>query len=315
MKEVSAQVKALNGELTEVEGKISELASTLPNLPDPDAPDGMTEEDSTELRVVGDPPEFDFEPLDHLELGERHGWIEMEAAAELSGSRFAYLLGDLVMVEMALVRYALETLRAEGFTPVAPPVLVREEALYGTGFFPGEREMIYEVPNDELFLVGTSEVSLASLKAGTRWMPGSCRCATRASRPASAARRARPAATRAGSSASTSSTRSRCSASSSPSESRREHERILALQEKILAALEIPYRVVDIAVGDLGASASRKFDCEGWIPSQQRYRELTSCSNTTDYQARRLRARYRPVRGGFSGGGPHTERHRGGRWT
>ena len=172
MKEVSAQVKALSGELAEVEGQISELAGTLPNLPDPGAPDGMTEEESTELRVVGDPPEFDFEPLDHLELGERHGWIEMEAAAELSGSRFAYLLGDLVMVEMALVRFALETLRAEGFTPAAPPVLVREQALYGTGFFPGEREMIYEVPKDELFLVGTSEVSLASLKAGATMEAG-----------------------------------------------------------------------------------------------------------------------------------------------
>ena len=136
MKEVSAQVKALNGELSEVEGKISELAGTLPNLPDPDAPDGMTEEDSTELRVVGDPPEFDFEPLDHLELGERHGWIEMEAAAEMSGARFAYLLGDLVMVEMALVRFALETLRAEGFTPVAPPVLAASRRCTGRASSP-----------------------------------------------------------------------------------------------------------------------------------------------------------------------------------
>ena len=213
----------------------------------------MTEEEATELREVGEPPEFDFEPLDHLELGERHGWIEMEAAAELSGSRFAYLLGDLVMVEMALVRFALETLRAEGFTPAAPPVLVREQALYGTGFFPGEREMIYEVPKDELFLVGTSEVSLASLHAGAdHGGRRSCRSATRASRPASAARPARPAGTPAASSASTSSTRSRCSASSSPTESAAEHERILALQERILSALEIPYRVVDIPVGDLG---------------------------------------------------------------
>ena len=297
MKEVSAQVKALNGELAEVEGQISDLAGTLPNLPDPDAPDGMTEEESTELRIVGDPPEFSFEPLDHLELGERHGWIEMEAAAELSGSRFAYLLGDLVMVEMALVRYALETLRAEGFTPAAPPVLVREQALYGTGFFPGEREMIYEVPKDELFLVGTSEVSLASLKAGATMEAGEL--PLRYAGFSTCFRREAGAAGR--------DTRGifrvhqfdkvEMFSFVEPSESAAEHERILALQEKILAALEIPYRVVDIAVGDLGASASRKFDCEGWIPSQQRYRELTSCSNTTDYQARRLKARYRPSEG------------------
>jgi len=297
MREVSAEVKALNGELTEVEGKIEELAGTLPNLPDPEAPDGMTEEDSSQLRVVGDPPEFSFEPVDHLELGERHGWIEMEAAAEVSGSRFAYLLGDLVMVEMALVRFALETLRAEGFTPAAPPVLVREQALYGTGFFPGEREMIYEVPKDELFLVGTSEVSLASLKAGATM--DAAELPLRYAGFSTCFRREAGAAGR--------DTRGifrvhqfdkvEMFSFVEPSASGEEHEKILALQERILSALEIPYRVVDIAVGDLGASASRKFDCEGWIPSQQRYRELTSCSNTTDYQARRLRARYRPSDG------------------
>ena len=117
------------------------------------------------LREVGEPPSFDFEVRDHLDLGLEHGWIEMEKAAEASGSRFAYLLGDLVMVELALIRLAVETVRAEGFEPVIPPVLVREWPLHGTGFFPGEREMIYEVERDELFLVGTSEVSLAALHA------------------------------------------------------------------------------------------------------------------------------------------------------
>ena len=176
-----------------------------------------------------------------------------------------------------------------------PPVLVREGPLYGTGFFPGEREMIYEVERDELFLVGTSEVSLAALHAGEILAAGRAAAfATRASRPASGARPARRARTRAGSSASTSSTRSRCSRSSSPSASREEHERLLAIQERILEALELPYRVVDIPVGDLGAPAARKFDCEAWIPSQERYREVTSCSNTTDYQARRLDCRFRP---------------------
>ena len=138
----------------------------LPNLPSPDAPDGDADADAVALREVGERRAFDFEVADHLDLGQRHGWIETEKAAEASGSRFAYLLGDLVMVELALVRLVVELVRAEGFEPVVPPVLVREGPLRGTGFFPGEREMIYEVPRDELFLVGTSEVSLAALHAG-----------------------------------------------------------------------------------------------------------------------------------------------------
>ena len=164
MKAVSAELKAMQAELTEVEERRDALASTLPNLPHPDAPDGG-EDDAVTLREVGEPPSFDFEVRDHLDLAVEHGWIEMEKAAAGSGSRFAYLLGDLVMVELALIRLAVETVRGEGFEPVVPPVLVREGPLYGTGFFPGEREMIYEVERDELFLVGTSEVSLAALHA------------------------------------------------------------------------------------------------------------------------------------------------------
>jgi len=295
--ELKAQLKELEPELARLKEAQDELLASIPNLPDPAAPDGMTEEDTKVLREVGERPDFGFEPLDHLELGQRHGWIEMEAAAAASGSRFAYLLGDLVFVEMALVRFALELLREKGFTAAVPPVLVREHALHGTGFFPGEREMIYEVPRDELFLVGTSEVSLAALHAerilSAEELPlryaGFSTCFRR---EAGAAGR---------------DTRgifrvhqfdkvemfSFCQ----PDASAAEHERILAIQERILAALEIPYRVVDIAVGDLGASASRKFDCEAWIPSEGRYRELTSCSNTTDYQARRLDCRYRPSDG------------------
>jgi seryl-tRNA synthetase len=270
---------------------------SLPNLPEPEAPDGETEEDNVTLREVGERPDFGFEPLDHLELGQRHGWIEMEAAAELSGSRFAYLMGDLVMLELVLVRFAMERIRAEGFRPTVPPVLVRERALFGTGVFPGEREMIYEVPKDELFLVGTSEVSLASLHADEimeaadlpRRYAGFSTCFRR---EAGAAGR---------------DTRGifrvhqfdkvEMFSFVEPGASPEEHERILAIQEAILGELEIPYRVVDIAVGDLGAPAARKFDCEAWIPSQGRFREVTSCSNTTDYQARRLSSRYRAAQG------------------
>ncbi len=260
-------------------------------------PDGETDEDNVTLREVGERPDFDFEPVDHLDLGQRHGWIEMEAAANTSGSRFAYLLGDLVLLELALVRFALELLRGEGFTPAIPPVLVREKALFGTGFFPGEREMIYEIPRDELFLVGTSEVSLASLHADQimeasdlpKRYAGFSTCFRR---EAGAAGR---------------DTRGifrvhqfdkvEMFSFVEPGVSREEHERLLAIQERIISALEIPYRVVDVAIGELGAPAARKFDCEAWIPSQERYREVTSCSNTTDYQARRLSSRYRPAQG------------------
>ncbi len=297
MRGVAAAVKKLEAELAQVEQARDELAATLPNLPHPDVPEGETDEDAKLVREVGEKPEFSFEVLDHLELGERHGWIDMEAAAAGSGSRFAYLLGDLVMVEMALVRMALETLGAEGLTPVSPPVLVRERALYGTGFFPGEREMIYEVPEDELFLIGTSEVSLASLHADQ--ILEAERLPLRYAGFSTCFRREAGAGGR--------DTRGifrvhqfdkvEMFSFVEPSESEAEHERILALQERILEALEIPYRVVEIPVGDLGAPASRKFDCEGWIPSQERYRELTSCSNTTDFQARRLECRFRPEPG------------------
>lgn len=295
--ELKAELKRMEPELASLEQRQQELLASLPNPPSPEAPDGDSDEDAVVLRESGQRPEFGFEPADHLELGERHGWIEMEAAARTSGSRFAYLIGDLVIVEMALIRFALETLRPEGFEPVAPPVLVREQALYGTGFFPGEREMIYEVPHDELFLVGTSEVSLASLHADS--IVGAGELPLRYAGLSTCFRRESGAAGR--------DTRGifrvhqfdkvEMFSFVEPDASGDEHESILALQERILGALEIPYRVVDIPVGDLGASAARKFDCEAWIPSQQRYRELTSCSNTTDFQARRLNSRYRAAEG------------------
>jgi seryl-tRNA synthetase len=297
MRELAAEIKRLEGELAEIEGKRDELARSLPNIPEPEAPDGDTEEDAVTLREVGERPRFEFDVRDHLELGERWGWIDMERAARASGSRFAYLMGDLVAVELALVRFALGLLADEGFVPVVPPVLVRERPLEGTGFFPGEREMIYEVPRDELFLVGTSEVSLAALHMDE--ILAVDEVPLRYAGLSTCFRREAGAAGR--------DTRGifrvhqfdkvEMFSFVEPDASRGEHERILGLQERILGELEIPYRVVDIAAGDLGAAAARKFDCEAWIPSQERYRELTSCSNTTDFQARRLACRYRPAEG------------------
>ncbi len=292
--ELKQTIDSGKAELEQVDADLQRVATALPNLPDPDAPEGMTEEDAVVLREEGEPPNFDFEPRDHLEIGSQLGLIDMEAGARVSGSRFAYLKGDLVLLELALVRFALDLVREEGHEPVVPPVLVREEALIGTGFLPGDRDQIYEVPKDELFLVGTSEVPLAALHADeiltAEQLPiryaGFSPCFRR---EAGAGGR---------------DTRGifrvhqfdkvEMFSFVEPSKSAEEHERLLAIEEHILAELEIPYRVVNVAAGDLGAPAAKKYDCEAWIPSQGRYRELTSCSNTTDYQARRLACRYRP---------------------
>jgi len=295
--ELKGTIESGKEELERVEADLERLATALPNLPDPGAPDGMTEEDAVVLREEGERPSFDFEPRDHLELGADLGLIDMEAGARVAGSRFAYLKGDLVLLELALVRFALDLVRGEGHEPVVPPVLVREEALVGTGFLPGDRDQIYEVPKDDLFLVGTSEVALAALHAGEILEAG--RLPLRYAGFSSCFRREAGAAGR--------DTRGifrvhqfdkvEMFSFVEPSRSVEEHERLLAIEERILTELEIPYRVVSVAAGDLGAPAAKKYDCEAWIPSQDRFRELTSCSNTTDYQARRLACRYRPDEG------------------
>src|SRR5436190_10405702 len=240
MRELGGRLKAREAELAQVEEARDELAATLPNLPDPDAPEGETDEDAVSLREVGERPEFDFEVRDHLDLGIANRWIEMEKAAEASGSRFAYLMGDLVFVEIVLVRMVLELLRGEGMTAVVPPVLVREGPLFGTGFFPGEREMIYEVPRDELFLVGTSEVSLAALHAGEIMAAGDL--PIRYAGYSTCFRREAGAAGR--------DTRGifrvhqfdkvEMFAFVAPGGSAEEHQGLLALQERILQALELP---------------------------------------------------------------------------
>ncbi|MFN8215387.1 MAG: serine--tRNA ligase [Solirubrobacterales bacterium] len=288
-------IEAGGAELEKVDAALGALALALPNIPDPEAPPGDSEEDAVEIRRVGEPPSFEFEPRDHLELAG--GLIDMEAAARLSGSRFAYLKGDLVLCELALVRLAIDVARAAGHEPVVPPVLVREAALEGTGFLPEAREQIYEIERDELFLTGTSEVALAGLHADQILAASDlplryCGFSTCFRREAGAAGR---------------DTRGifrvhqfdkvEMFSFVEPSASAAEHDRLLALEERILGELELPYRVVNVAVGDLGAPAAKKYDCEAWIPSQERYRELTSCSNTTDFQARRMGCRYRPEEG------------------
>jgi seryl-tRNA synthetase len=213
----------------------------------------------------------------------------------VAGSRFAYLKGPLVRLELALVQWALDVLEGKGFTPVVPPVLVREEALFGTGFLPDTEQQIYRVPDDDLFLAGTSEVPLASLHGGQ--LLAEDELPLRYAGFSTCFRREAGAAGK--------DTRGifrvhqfdkvEMFAFVTPEESGAEHERLLAIEEELLQALAIPYRVVNISVDDLGASAAKKYDLEAWLPGQERYRELTSCSNTTDFQTRRLDVRYRPA--------------------
>jgi seryl-tRNA synthetase len=290
-REQMAALAARGRELTDTEtslrNELDELLLGLPNIPLEDAPEA-----DTVVREVG---EAGRQGLDHLALAG--SMVDMEHGAALSGSRFLYLRGDLVLVELALVRYVMEKLVGEGFEPVIPPVLVRERALLGTGYLPDTEQQIYHLPAEDLYLVGTSEVALASLHRDeiidAAELPlryaGFSPCFRREAGAAGKDTR--------GMFRVHQFDKVEMFAFVEPDKSAEEHERILAIEESILTELEIPYRVVAIAVDDLGASAAFKYDCEAWLPGQGQYREMTSCSNTTDFQARRLDVRYRPADG------------------
>ena len=290
MREVSGRAKALSEELASVEGSLAETVGSLPNPPATSAADA-----DEVLREVGGPLR---DGRDHLDLAG--AMIDMEAGAKVSGARFAYLKGDLVLLELALVRWSLEVLRGHGFEPVVPPVLVREEALFGSGFLPDTESQIYRLADDPLFLAGTSEVALASLHAGeildaealplryAGFSPCFRREAGAAGRDTRGIFRVHQ----------FDKVEMFAFVEGSAAVGEAEHERLLAIEEELLQALGIPYRVVNIAVNDLGSSAVKKYDCEAWLPGQGRYRELTSTSNTTDFQARRLDVRSRPEGGG-----------------
>ena len=289
--------KRLLTEADDLDQEFQELWINVPNMAHPSAPDGTTEEDAVEVRRWGTPAEFEFPVRDHQELGESLGIIDVERAARLSGSRFAYLKGEAALLDLGLVRFAMDRLTAEGFTPVVPPVLVREEALFGTGFFPTDRDQVYAVERDDLFLVGTSEVSLAALHLDE--ILNGAELPIRYAGFSSCFRRE----------AGTYGKDTRgifrmhqfdkveMFSFCHPERSWEEHEYMLSIEEQIMQELELPYRVVNVAAGDLGVSAAKKYDIEVWVPSQEAFREITSCSNTTDYQARRLRARFRDETG------------------
>jgi len=291
LERIKAELQALEQQLAATEARRKDLLNRVPNPPDDATPNGSTDEDAVEIRRWGDPPSFDFPVRDHLELAA--GGIDLERAAKVSGSRFAYRLGDVALLELALYRFSLDRLGSRGFTPVLPPVLVREEAMYGTGFFPTEAVNIYAVERDELFLVGTSEVPLAAMHGGEildddalplRYA-GYSTCFRREAGAAGKDTR--------GMFRVHQFDKVEMFVFTRPEWSHEEHERLLEIEEELVQELELPYRVVNIAAGELGASAAKKYDIEAWFPSQERYREITSTSNTTDYQARRLEIRHR----------------------
>ena len=289
--ELSAAYKEALAAADASDAEFNEIWVSLPNLVDETAADGTEEEDAETLRLWGEPGEGEY--LDHVELGEKHGLLDVERAAKVSGSRFGFLLGPLVRLEFALVNYALDRLEPHGFTPVIPPVLVRDHALYGTGFFPGDAEQVYSLPDDDLYLVGTSEVSLAAMRADEildkdslplRYA-GFSTCFRRESGTYGKDTR--------GIFRVHQFDKVEMFSFVHPDTARDEHDFLLAREEELVQGLGIPYRVMNIAAGDLGSSAAKKYDIEAWFPGQGRYREITSTSNTTDYQSRRLKIRFR----------------------
>ncbi len=292
-KALVAEREALEPELERARAELDETAAYLPNLPHDSVPFGVTEEENVLEREVGEKPSFDFEPRDHVALGESLGIFDGERAAKTSGSRFVFLTGPGVMLELALVRFTIDFLLDRGFTPVVPPVLVRREAMYGTGFFPADEHEYYTAERDELFLAGTSEVPMASMHADEilradelpRRYAGFSACFRR----------------EAGSYGAETKGLIRVHqfdkveqfSVAHPDDSWDEYAAIRTNEEKILQALEIPYRVMIMCGGDLGSSAAKKVDNEAWLPGAGRYLEVTSASNTTDYQSRRLGVRFR----------------------
>jgi seryl-tRNA synthetase len=288
---VKERLQPLERELADAEQQLQALLDRVPNPPADDAPDGDAEEDAVTVSTYGEPPSFDFEPRDHLDLAAAHGWIDVERGAKVSGSRFVYRVGDVALLEMALYQWALRRIVAQGHTPILPPVLVRDEAMYGTGFFPSDKGDYYEVPEDGLYLAGTSEVPAAAFHGGEELDGLPLRYVAYSTcfrREAGAAGK---------------DTRGMFRVHQfekvemfvycEPERSREEHDRLLALEEELVRELGLPYRVLNIAAGDLGASAVKKYDIEAWFPGQSRYREITSTSNTTDFQSRRLGIRFR----------------------
>jgi seryl-tRNA synthetase len=291
-KDLAGQVKGAETEAEKLAAELDEIIQTVPNIVEEDAPHGG-EDDYVVLETHGEPRSFDFTPKDHLELGEALGALDMERGAKVSGSRFYFLKGVGARLQLGLLNMAMQQAIEAGFTPMITPVLVKPETMQGTGFHVAHDKEIYRLPDDDLYLVGTSEVALAGYHA--QEIVDGADLPIRYAGWSSCFRR------EAGSYGKDTRGIIRVHQFDKvemfsyvrPEEAHEEHQRLLGWERDMLAKIEVPYRVIDTAAGDLGMSAARKFDCEAWIPTQGRYRELTSTSNCTEFQARRLAIRYR----------------------
>ncbi len=288
------QIPEMEAQLAAVEGRLREEMLKIPNMTHPDSPIGRDDTENAEIRRSGEPPTFGFEPKDHVELGESLGIIDFEAGTKVAGSKFYFLRGDAVLLELGLVRYALDKLIAHGYEPTITPDLARDEALVGTGFIPrGPETQIYSIEDSDLSLVATAEITLAGSLAGDILdaddlpirLAGLSHCfRTEAGSHGRASR---------GLYRVHQFTKVEMFGFTTPEHSEAMHEEMVGIEEEIFQGLGLPYRVVDICTGDLGGAAYRKYDLEAWMPGRNAYGEITSTSNTTDYQARRLAIRYR----------------------
>ncbi|GLZ07226.1 serine--tRNA ligase [Actinomadura sp. NBRC 104412] len=293
-KELAQQVKDAEAEADRLGAELDALLRTVPNLIEDDTPPGG-EQDYVVLEHVGEPPAFDFEPKDHLELGEALGAIDMERGAKVSGARFFYLTGIGARLQLALLNLAMEQAIEAGFTPMYPPVLVKPDAMEGTGFLGAHAAEVYNLPADDLYLVGTSEVPLAAYHMNeilpdlprryVAWSSCFRREAGSYGKDTRGIIRVHQF------------DKVEMFSYCDPADSHAEHLRLLEWEKEMLAKVELPYRIIDVAAGDLGASAARKYDCEAWVPTQNTYREVTSTSNCTEFQSRRLAVRYRDDNG------------------
>ncbi|MEU2001282.1 serine--tRNA ligase [Rhodococcus sp. NPDC019627] len=295
-KELAAKVKQAEAEQHEAQAALDAAHRAISNIVQDGAPAGG-EDDFVTLDTVGDVPTFDFEPKDHLELGESLGLIDMERGAKVSGARFYFLTGFGAMLQLGMLQLAAQKAMANGFQMMIPPVLVRPEIMAGTGFLGAHSDEIYHLADDDLYLVGTSEVPLAGyhsgeildLSAGPKRYAGWSTCFRREAGSYGKDTR--------GIIRVHQFDKVEMFTYCKPEDADAEHQRLLSWERDMLAAIDVPYRVIDVAGGDLGSSAARKFDCEAWVPTQQAYRELTSTSNCTTFQARRLGVRYRDENG------------------
>jgi seryl-tRNA synthetase len=293
-KEIKTKIKELEPKLEEVEKELQPLVLTLPNIPFDDVPVGKDDTQNIIVRQVGKHPEFDFQAKDYMQVAEPLDLIDTERAGKVAGSRFGYIKGDLALLEFALINLVLDTVKKEGFKPIIPPVMIKNQVARGTGYYEaGDESEAYYLPSDDLYLTGTSEQSLLAMHADEvlqeKDLPiryvGFSTCFRR----------------EAGSYGKDTKGILRVHQFdklemfiySTSEQSRQEHEKILAIEEKLMKDLDLPYQVLNICTGDLGRPAAKKYDIETWLPSEQKYRETHSSSNCTDFQARRLNIRYK----------------------